>query len=91
MPIKHAAFKALRQTKKRQARNRQVKESVKALLKKARKTIEAGQVDAGKTAVQAAIKAIDKSRQHGVMPANAASRKKSRLVRKLNVMLKTKS
>ena len=90
MPIKHAAYKALRQTKKRQARNRKVKDNLKNLLKKARKAIEAGQADAAKTSVQAAIKAMDKARQQGVLPRNAASRKKSRLVLKLNAVLKPK-
>ena len=88
MPHTHAAAKALRQTKKRQATNRTVKESIKTLTKRARKAVDSKQVDAAKTAVAAAVKALDKAVRRGVLKLNAASRKKSRLVRHLNTLLK---
>lgn len=84
MPIKQAAFKALRQSKKRNLRNKERKDSLKKLLKQARRSIEDKKADEALELVKKSIKILDKLAQRGVIKKNTASRKKSRLVKKLN-------
>lgn len=84
MPIKKAAFKHLRQTKKRTLRNKKVKNNLRQLIKKSRKLIEAKKKDEAKEWVNKAVKALDKSAQSKIIKKNKASRLKSRLLRRLN-------
>ena len=80
MPIKQAAFKALRQAKKRAFRNAKVKGQIDELVKGARKMALAKKLnDAGETAKKA-IKAIDKAVQKKILKMNTAARTKSRLL-----------
>ncbi len=88
MPIKKAAFKALRQSKKRAARNKKIKEELKMLLKKSRKLIEAKKIDEAKEAVKNAVKMFDRAVTKGIIKRNTAARKKSRLMKRLNVLIK---
>lgn len=88
MPIKHAAFKALRQTKKRTVSNRIVKDSIKDQVKAVRKAIEAGDYQKAEEALKKAIVIIDKASQNKVLPKNAAGRKKSRLTRAVQTIKK---
>lgn len=69
-----SALKRLRQTLKRTLRNRSAKSRIKTLVKKARLTRDP-------EAVRTAVKAIDKAASKGVLHANAAARRKSRLMR----------
>ena len=80
MPIKPAAFKALRQTKKRTARNTKIRSDLEALVRRVRKT--AGS-DAAKAAdwFRQTVKAIDRAVQRGVLKKNTAARTKSRLAK----------
>lgn len=83
MPTKQASFKHARQTIKRTLVNRAVKDDVREAVKKARKLIAAKDGGA-KAAVAAAAVLLDKAARKRVIAKNAASRKKSRLVRALN-------
>ena len=83
MPIKKAAYKDLRQTKKRTKRNLKSKRNIKDLTKTSLKKIEGKEQDAIKK-VQEAYKAIDKACQKGILKKNTAARKKSRLMKQLN-------
>lgn len=83
MPIKKSAMKELRKSKKRALRNKQVLDSIKSLIKKSRKEIEAGS-DKAADLIKQTIKALDKAAQHKVIKKNTASRKKSRLMRLSN-------
>lgn len=87
MPVKAASFKALRQSRKHRIRNRRIKDGVKTVVKKAQRAISAKNAEQAKTAIQAAIKTIDKARQKGILKLHTASRKKSRLVRSLNALI----
>jgi len=87
MPIKKAAMKALRQAKKRTRRNLKVKRNVKELVKQSTKLIETKGAEATQK-VQLAIKAIDKVVQNKVLKKNTGARKKSRLMKKLNKLVK---
>ena len=84
MPIQKAAFKHLRQTKKRTLRNKKVKNNLKLLIKKSRKLIEAKKKDEAKEWVNNAVKALDKAAQSKNIKKNKASRLKSRLMKQLN-------
>lgn len=88
MPIKKAAMKALRQAKKRVARNTNIKNNIKTLIKNARKTIGDKNKDAAAKLVHDAMKSLDKAVQKGIVKKNTAARKKSRLQKRLNTILK---
>lgn len=84
MPIKKASSKHWRQTKKRTIHNKKVKGSLKFLIKKSRKLIEAKKKDEAKEEIRKAIIALDKAAQKGIIKKNNAARKKSRLMKRLN-------
>jgi len=83
MPIKHAAIKALRKSKKNAVTNKRAKESLKDLYKKTLKAIEAGDEKA-KELVKQTLKATDKMFGRKIMKKNTVARKKSRLMAKFN-------
>jgi len=80
MPIKQAAFKALRQAKKRTLRNLKVKIGIEKLLKSARKSAVAKKAKEAEELAKKAIKAIDKAAQKKILKKNTAARMKSRLL-----------
>ena len=88
MPIKHAAEKALRQTKKHRTRNLEVLGNIKKMAVEYRKSVE--KKDKTKTAELAKklVKAYDKAVSNGYLKKNTAGRKKSRLMKKLNALMK---
>ncbi|MFA5886197.1 MAG: 30S ribosomal protein S20 [Patescibacteria group bacterium] len=85
MPNKKSAAKELRKTVKRNAANKKVSEKLKKLVKISLKQIKAGdkkiKEDFTKT-----IKALDKAVKKGIIKKNNASRKKSSLMKKLNLV-----
>ena len=87
MPNKKNAAKALRQNIKRALKNRRTERAIKELVKDSQKMIVAKEKQAAET-VKAAIKAIDKAAGKKVLKKNAAARKKSRLMKKLNAIMK---
>ncbi|HXF63992.1 MAG TPA: 30S ribosomal protein S20 [Caldilineaceae bacterium] len=78
-----SAEKRNRQRLKREARNRIVRGSARTAVKKARLAIAAGDPNAQEL-VRAAERALDKAASKGVIHANNASRRKSRLYLALN-------
>lgn len=76
MPNIQSARKELRKAKKRMALNKARQEAYKSALKQALKTKTAD-------AVKAAQKALDKAAKTGVIKKNTASRKLSRLMKKM--------
>ncbi|MBI5466388.1 MAG: 30S ribosomal protein S20 [Candidatus Kerfeldbacteria bacterium] len=87
MPNKPAAAKALRQTRKHAAQNRQVLADVEVALKQAYKTMATQAKDAS-AKVQTAVKTLDRAAQKGVIKQNNAARKKSRLMKALHATVK---
>lgn len=83
MPNKHAAIKDLRKNKRRAARNARVRTNVKALVKKGKDLAASGSADLKEHAMKVQ-QAIDKAVKTGVIHRNAAARKKSALMKKLN-------
>jgi small subunit ribosomal protein S20 len=74
-----SAEKRNRQRIKRTLRNRTVKSSVRTLVKRVRTAVETKDKAAAATALQIAIKALDKAATKGVLHVKAASRTVSRL------------
>ncbi len=87
MPIKKAAIKALKQSKTRATRNANIKKNLRDLVHKSKTLVEKKEGEAAKK-VKEAIKAIDKAIQKKIMKKNSGARKKSRLMKRLNSMLK---
>lgn len=87
MPIKQAAKKALRQTKKRTELNLKVKETYKKAVKTINKAVEAGEKDLAEK-LRLAQKALDKAAKRGIIKKNTAGRKLSRLAKKTKKVAK---
>lgn len=79
-----SAAKAHRQSLKGRLRNRIVRSANRTVVKKAEAAIAADDPEAARTAVRAALSSIDRAAKKGVIHANAAARRKSRLVLKYN-------
>ena len=78
MPNIKAAEKWVRQSEKRELRNRSIKTRLKTLFKKAKNGAEA-------SAAPAVESQFDKAAQKGVIHKNNAARKKSRLAKAIKV------
>ncbi len=87
MPNIKSAKKRLRQSLKRRDRNRKAKAAMRTTVKKA-EAAAAGKPEDAKTAVAAACKVLDTTARKGIIHKNMASRKKSRLMKKLNPVKK---
>ena len=83
MPKIKGAKKALRQSKRRAIKNKSVRKSFKDVVKKFRKTVDAGELKAAAEQLSLAYKALDKAAKTNVIKKNTASRLKSRLAQHL--------
>ncbi|MDD2354281.1 MAG: 30S ribosomal protein S20 [Patescibacteria group bacterium] len=83
MPNKKSAKKELRKNVKQKASNKKVSTQMKKALKSNFKQIQANDKTV-KDNLSLTIKAIDKAAKKGVIKKNNASRKKSRLMKKVN-------
>lgn len=77
------AIKMIRVAARRTARNKPIRSEVKTLIKTARTDISAGDIAAAQAEVRAAASALDKAANKGAIHKNAASRRKSRLMKSL--------
>ena len=84
MPNTRSAAKQMRVAERRRVRNRIVKSSVKTFIRKAERTIAAS-VDEAQAQVVQAIKSLDKASAKGILHKRNAARRKSRLMKKLNL------
>ena len=81
-----SAMKRARQAVKRNLRNTSVLSAVKTVLKKVEEAIASGnREDAGKALLKA-VRALNKAASKGVIHDNTASRKISRLTKKVNAL-----
>lgn len=83
MPILKSAFKRIRQNKKRRLRNLRIKSELKALSKKFNLALSSKKLDEAKARAAELVSKLDKARSKGIIHKNTASRKKSRMLRKL--------
>lgn len=86
MPIKQSAKKALRQAKKRALANKTVRDASKLAVKNVLKALDTGK-DL-KEVIRAAQQKLDKAAKKGVIKKQTASRKLSRLMKKMNKVVK---
>jgi small subunit ribosomal protein S20 len=80
-----SAIKRNKQNEKRRVRNRVVRGSTRTLISKARTAVAVAKPDpdVAKVATLAAISALDRAAQKGVIHKNNAARRKSRLMKQL--------
>ncbi len=83
-----SAIKRIRQNHKRRTRNRLFTGRARTYVKQARTTISEGTPEEARTATMAAISALDKAAERGVIHKNNAARRKARLMRHLAKMEK---
>ena len=77
-----SAIKHIKTSEERRLRNRAVKSSARTFVKRARVAITTGSEDSA-AAITAAISALDRAAQKGVIHRNNAARRKSRLLKLL--------
>ncbi len=88
MPNTQSAKRQLRINLRRRARNKAIKSRTRTFIKKLRKAIEAGDKETALKLYPKVMSEIDRAIKKGVFHDNKGSRYKSRLTKKLNVILK---
>jgi small subunit ribosomal protein S20 len=83
--------KDLRRTAKRTVRNKGTRTSLKTHTKKVRTSAASGDAAGTKDALLAAVSAIDKAAQRGIIHKNQASRRKSRAAKAANKVAATRT
>jgi small subunit ribosomal protein S20 len=81
-----SAKKRLRQNIKHNLRNRTYKSALKTQMKKFLSVVKEGNAQAAQEELRLTIKKLDKGVAKNILHKNTASRKKSRLTKKLNQM-----
>jgi small subunit ribosomal protein S20 len=84
LPGSKSAQKRVRTAERKRLRNKSISSLCKTSITKAEKLIFSGELEAAREAVTAAISALDKAAEKGVIHPNNAARRKSRLMDKLN-------
>lgn len=79
MPIKKAAKKALRHSKRRRVINRRVVDKTRDSIKKVRKFVTDGKMKEAEEAVKKAVINLDRGYSKGIFKKNMVARSKSRL------------
>ncbi len=86
MPNIKSAAKRMRQNEKRRLRNRWFRGRARTFIKKARKAMDAGDLEAAREYVHMAVKALDKAAEKGILHKNNVARRKSRLLKRLHAL-----
>jgi small subunit ribosomal protein S20 len=79
-----SAKKEIRVNERKRQRNKSVKSLCRTNITKAENLVLSGDTETGKQAVAAAVSSLDRAADKGVIHPNNASRRKSRLMKKLN-------
>lgn len=88
MPIKKSAYKELRKAKLRHFRNISALSELRTLIKKFEKLLSGKKTDEAKSLLNHLIPKINKAASRGVIHKNAASRKISRLMKRISSLSK---
>ena len=83
MPIKKAALKAVRKDGRKRLRNLRVSSELRTLTRQFEQYLSSRQIDQAKTQLTEVLRRIDQAKVKGVLHANTAARKKSRLSARL--------
>ena len=86
MATHKSAIKQEKQSKKRKMRNTKIKSYVKTVIKRARKSVGEKDIEIATQALAKAIPAIDKAASKGIIHKKTASRKISRLTKRVNAV-----
>lgn len=86
MPKTKTAEKSARSAARKAERNKGIRSNTKSAVTKAEKLVAAKKGTEAKAAVTEAISSLDRAAKKKVIHANTASRKKSRLMKKLNAI-----
>ena len=86
MPNIKSAIKRVKTNEKRRALNASQKSALRSAVKSADLAVAGTDVEAAKAALIVATKKLDKAVTKGLIHKNAASRKKSRLAKRLNAI-----
>ncbi|HUW22803.1 MAG TPA: 30S ribosomal protein S20 [bacterium] len=84
------ALKSQRQDKKRHLRNVAVKTKIRTIAKKVETAVVQGKPEEAKKIFLQAMKELDKAASKNIIPKRRASRKKSRLAKKINTLKEKK-
>lgn len=84
MPIKRSSYKDLRKSKKKHFKTISTKSELKTLVKKFEKLISDKKLEDAKKLLSSLVSKMDRAASKGVIKANSASRKISRLMKKLS-------
>ena len=84
MPITKSAKKQVGVDERRRQRNKSVRSLCRGNVVKAGRLIIDGDLEAARLAVVVAVRSLDRAAEKGVIHANNAARRKSRLMKKLN-------
>lgn len=85
-----SAEKKEKQDEKRRIRNKGIKTRFKNIAKKVEEALSAENRESAQESLQEAISVIDRVASKGVIHKNTASRKKSRLTKRVNALLANK-
>ena len=86
MPRSQSVLKAIRQNEKRRVRNQAVRTRYRNAIKKVHAALDTGDAQASQEALASAIQAIDRTASKGVIHRRTASRKISRLSRRVHAL-----
>jgi small subunit ribosomal protein S20 len=88
LPIKRAAYKEIRKSKLRHYKNISTKTELKTLVKNFEKLVANKKADEAKKTIALLVSKIDRAASKGILKPNTASRKISRLMKKLSSLAK---
>lgn len=83
MPQKRSAYKEIRKSKRRRQGNVKIVSELKTLVKKFNALLSDKKIDEARTYLKSVFSKFDKAAKKGVIPKNTASRKLSRLSKRL--------
>jgi len=86
MPNIKSAKKRVQISKVEQERNKMAKSALKTVIKKFEASVAAGNREEATAAYTAAVVAVDKAVNKGILHKNTAARKKSSMTLKINAM-----
>ena len=92
MAKKHlSVVKRARQNRQRNARNSQLRSSLRTAIKKVTAAADSGDIDTAREQLPHAVRALGKAQTKGVIHRNQAGRRISRLTRRVNALLNSQS
>ncbi len=83
-----SAIKRVRSNERKRIRNRLTRATTRTAVRGAREAVASGQAGDARQATLAAVSALDKAAEKGVIHKNNAARRKSRLMKKLAALEK---